>query len=395
MPEQLRLKTPSLKIEKVKLKALYDYAVHVTESAVYKDVPPISPARALSQANNPYGDPDDIVLLTAHAAEKCIAYIGLLPGLLKNGRRVSKVFFSSTLYVLPELRGRGIGGRLLAEVKKLAVDVVFTGISKPAKVLHDRVVFNTLGRLTYYQLLIDRLFDSDSHLKKFKAAAINSNLRKDPAEAMISAIENRNAAQFKQVFYPVVMASAAPVIPLDRRTVDRVGKNFSPPTPSAPEFHRGLEAVNWMLQYPWIISSDKDTERHENYYFTSFCPLFKYLAFECYSSNSREPEGYFVLSVSTHRSRTRVKLLDIYMKNPANLDVAGFTLLDIALQYSADRIDFPQSLADYFLKQPLLSPLIKKRQRLYEFQPKKDDSPVAALKDKIRLNYCDADIAFT
>lgn len=389
------MKTPSLKIEKVRLKALYDYAAHVRESPVYKDAMPISPARALSQANNPYGDPDDIVLLAAHLAGKCAAYIGLLPGLLKNGQQLSKVFFSTTLYVLPELRGRGIGDRLLTEVKKLNVDIIFTGISKSAKAVHDRVMFHTLGQLTYYQLLVDRLFDSDSHLKQFKRAALDSNAGAGPAEAMIQAIKHQNAAQFKRVFYPAVMAAAVPAALLDCRTVDRIGQKFSPAAPTAPEFHRGLEAVNWMLQYPWITSSVKKNMRDENYYFTSARPLFKYLAFECCAPGDTEPEGYFVLSVSMHRSRTSVKLLDIYMKNPANLDVAGFISIDAARQYSADRIDFPQSLADYFLRQPLLTPLIKKRRRLYELQPKKGDSPVLLIKDKIRLNYCDADIAFT
>jgi len=67
----------------------------------------------------------------------------------------------------------------------------------------------------------------------------------------------------------------------------------------------------------------------------------------------------------------------------------------VASTYSADRMEFPETLWGYFNKNHLLQPLIKKQRRLYVFFPKRDGSLLDEYRGDIALDYCDADTAFT
>lgn len=385
-------------LEKIKLAELYDYAARAADNPVYQTALPITPVRARSQTENPYGHPDDIALLAVHAENKCAGYIGLLPGQLYDGRQRRKVFFTTTLYVSPEFRGRGIADRLLAGVKKLGVDVVFTGISKRAEVVHRRIGFQFLGQLDYYRLEFDRICQDESLGSKLKTAMIDNNIPAETSLSIIDAAKPGNTVRFKQLYYPMILASAVPATRLTCRAINRISDKFTAKgsaSSAVPEFLRGPQVVNWMLQYPWVTELKANGSRRDNYYFTSSREQFKYLAFEYDTPGQARPAGYFVISVSTQKFRTTVKLLDCLAKQSAYYDSIGFTLLDFARKYQADHIVLPKSLAGLYKQNVFLKPFLKKRKRRYEFHPGAAESPLTALKDCIRLNYCDADIAFT
>ncbi|UCF95239.1 MAG: hypothetical protein JSW39_14165 [Desulfobacterales bacterium] len=106
-------------------------------------------------------------------------------------------------------------------------------------------------------------------------------------------------------------------------------------------------------------------------------------------------KGFLVLSISRNKSKTVVKILDFYFRNPADCKIAGFLALRYAHDFLADRIEFPVALEFFFKSHPLLSWLIKKQERLYLFHPHCQDSPLARSVGDIDFNYCDADTAFT
>jgi hypothetical protein len=72
------LKEDQIRIEKIKLKEIYKFARNALSQPPYQATAPISLRRALSQSNNPYGRPDDVVLLVALRGDKS-GFIGLLP----------------------------------------------------------------------------------------------------------------------------------------------------------------------------------------------------------------------------------------------------------------------------------------------------------------------------
>ena len=91
--ETINLNNGKITIEKIKLAELYDFARKTIGNPTFKKAAPIPLIRALAQSKNPYGHPDDVVLLVAYCEDQCVGYQGLLPGLLKTGAQTSKVFW--------------------------------------------------------------------------------------------------------------------------------------------------------------------------------------------------------------------------------------------------------------------------------------------------------------
>ncbi|MFC1829598.1 GNAT family N-acetyltransferase, partial [Thermodesulfobacteriota bacterium] len=55
----------------------------------------------------------------AYQGNDCVGYHGLLPGMLLIDGQLSKVYWATAFFVSPEIRGKGVGKRLLGEIKKL------------------------------------------------------------------------------------------------------------------------------------------------------------------------------------------------------------------------------------------------------------------------------------
>jgi hypothetical protein len=166
---------------------------------------------------------------------------------------------------------------------------------------------------------------------------------------------------------------------------------------NGPQFFRGIEAINWMLKYRWIISArhEKAEAEEESYYFSLTSDLFDYVALEIYSADKTVFKGFLILSVLAKKGKTWVKILDFAFKDPADGGLAAYFAIIYAKTFSADRLEFPASLLDFFKQNPLLQPLIKNQQRLYLFYPKTHGSAFEGCIGDIRLDYCDADTAFT
>ena len=81
------MKDPHIRIEHIKLKDLSDFARKALSHPDFHGVTPISLIRAQSQIKNPHAHPDDVALLVAFYKNRCVAYHGLLPGLLKASSR--------------------------------------------------------------------------------------------------------------------------------------------------------------------------------------------------------------------------------------------------------------------------------------------------------------------
>jgi hypothetical protein len=162
-----------------------------------------------------------------------------------------------------------------------------------------------------------------------------------------------------------------------------------------PAFFRGVEAVNWMLKYPWVVSRSDTITDMPNYYFSGVREIFRYVAIEIRSPGAGLPKGFLVLSISHKKEKTRVKILDFHFNNPADCEIAVYLALKHAKVFLADRIEYPCSLEIYFKKTIGFKKLIKKQRRLYLFYPASSHSPLAVYKGKIAFNYCDADTAFT
>ena len=118
------------------------------------------------------------------------------------------------------------------------------------------------------------------------------------------------------------------------------------------------------------------------------------MAMEINSVQKGGPQGFLVLSISHKKKKTRVKILDFYVSNPADGNIVTYLALKYARGYLADRIEYPGNLATYFNQRAEFKKLIKKQSRLYMFYPRGGHSPLGVYRGKIALDYCDGDTAF-
>ena len=217
-----------IKIKKIKLKNLEEFARNTLNDPAFGDVAPISLLRAKSQSKNPLSEPDDIALLVALHDNRCVGYHGLLPGLLKNKDRVSKIYWLVTFYLDAGFRGQG-HGRLVTEIKNTNVDLVTTGITGAAAGAYRSAGFQQLGELPYYELRPENT--------KFFTAVLRS----------LKSRENAFTA----------------------KSVSQLTENFETAAArqdSIISFQRDIKTINWMIRNPWVVSRQETQEDVKHYY---------------------------------------------------------------------------------------------------------------------------------
>jgi GNAT superfamily N-acetyltransferase len=381
------LKEDQIKIEKIKLKDIDHFAHQALSRPSYQSGVPISLRRALSQLNNPYGRPDDVALLVALHGDKCVGYQGVLPGLFSRQNKLKRIHWSTAFFVSPDYRGTGVAGRLLEEIKKLNIDFPVTRMTQGAQQAYLKAGFKELGQLTYYQLRMEKVRKLDTVIQE--------------AQASLDAGSNADMLyqRSKHLFYRRLLSDLKPkqrafeheaVAQIDPQAQQMIKRQLN-----GPRFFRGIEAINWMLKYRWLISAAHEKTDAEPYYFSLVSELFDYIALEVYAAENKMFKGFLILSVLVKKGRTWVKILDFAFKNPVDRALAAYLALIHAAKFSADRLEFPASLLGYFEHHPFLQPLIKKQERLYLFYPKRQGSVLDDCVGKIRFDYCDADTTFT
>jgi len=397
--EKEELEDPHIRIEQIKLKDLNDFARKTLTHLAFRNVTPISLIRAQSQTKNPHAHRDDVALLVAFYKNRCVAYHGLLPGLLKGNGNFSKVYWLITFFVSPHYRKKGIGKLLVKEIQGLGTDLVTTGITKAAEAVYRSMGFEQLGELPYIQLRLDRIHFLSSFFQNILEHIENNENKLSKLYMIINKLDNRIYTTTKKIFYRSVL----PRLNLEEkrfryRLVPHLSERFQSVAdfrPHRPSFFREIKTINWMLQHRWVVSKHEEKSAAENYYFSTVRDIFKYIALEVYAADEKSLKGFVVLSVSCKKSKTSVKILDYDFPERSDDHIAAYFGLKYAKEFLADRIEFPEHLAGFFINQLSLPRLVKKKKRLYLFYPSNDDSPLAVSTPEIKLDYCDSDTAFT
>jgi GNAT superfamily N-acetyltransferase len=397
--EKAELEDSQIRIEHIKLKDLNDFARKTLTHLAFRDVTPISIIRAQSQTKNPHAHPDDVVLLLAFHQNRCVAYHGLLPGLLKSHGNFSKVYWLVTFFVSPDYRNKGIGKLLVKDIQSLSTDLVTTGITKAAEGVYRSMGFKPLGELPYIQLRLERIHFLGSFFRNILDYRKNKKDKLSKFYLIFNKLDNWTYRTTKKIFY-----RARLTLPnleekhFSYRLVPQLSGRFQSLVdfkPDLPLFFRGIKTINWMLKHRWVVSMHEEKSNAENYYFSTVRDIFRYIALEVYSADEKSLKGFLILSVSSKRSKTSIKILDYHFADPGDYNIVAYFGLKYAKEFLADRIEFPEHLAAFFTNRLWLKHLMKKKKRLYLFFPSSDDSALALSVPKINLDYCDSDTAFT
>lgn len=334
-------------------------AERAADDPVFGHAPPISRQRAASLAANPHGDPADPALLLAYTDGRCVGYHGLLPGLLAGPAGRSRILWLITFFVAPGWRGRGVGRALVAAAQSLGADLVTTGITAGAERIYRACGLRGLGELAYWQWRGD---DLPRAARWFLHAAARLALGASPPAA-----GRRPPPGFFGAGAPRLYAGA----------------------PDQPRFHRDRQTADWMIARPWVASRAAAPPEVPRYHFSAVRERFAFVPMAA-------GPGDFLLSASRHRGRAQVKVLDLFFDPPAE-GLAAVLPAAVALgrRFGAARIDFPAGLLDPAALPGWYRRRIRRRRRLTLYHPARPDGPLAAAADRILLDYCDSDTAFT
>ncbi len=386
----------------IKVRDLREFAERVLGSAQPGQFIPITMQRALAHANNPYAAKDDVALLVAvDEDDDIVGFFGILPLLLRHGEELFKVHWFTTWSVSSKVRGAGVGAQLMAEALSLKQDYLIVG-SVHARRVCRKNDFWERAPLRYYWLDATGM----GHLnplvwlrRVLRKVVHRLHLKREvPLKTKwTKRVDGWFAPWMKKMVYGLVSGPRDSLLAgIHYEEVTRL--RALPTTPGLRpqvELYRGVDAINWMLQYPWIVDEGQSVTEEMQYYFTDTRPLYRVFGVEI-SSPQGEYLGFVAFSIS-RKSKDSVilKMMDYQFSRPEDQRYALALAIQYGRQYAADTIELPHEMAQYVRPHWLGKLLLHQKERIYQCMPKAEDSPLAHAWEDLAFKLVDGDMAFS
>jgi hypothetical protein len=391
----------NIRFEHIRVGDLPDFAKGIIEKSGPGQFVPITMQRAVAHAHNPYADPEDIGMLVAVDQEdEVVGYFGIMPMLLRVNSEQFKTHWFTTWSVSSKVRGQGVGTRLMEEALKLNLDFLIVG-SVHARRVCEKFGFWEREPLHYYWIdmsgmgALNPLTGSLRFVRKL-VTLLNFDIEIKISNRVTHWIDRVFSPITKRVFYQALTSR-----------LEGDFRNFSyrkasrilifpegAPRPKA-ELYRGIEAVNWMLAYPWVVETGNSLTADMDYYFSDVRPLYRLIPLELTDPHNGAYLGFVVFSVSQKGASTAVKTLDFKFTDPSKYHHVLTLALHLGREYNADTIEVPDEVASPLKDSLLGGLLLQPKTRIYQCHPKSDDSPLADVWHEITLHLYDGDMAFS
>ena len=388
--------TGGIEIRTVRVRELEEFA---RESAGLRrpgEVVPTSTSRARAQARNPHADDDDVGLIVAYQDGRCIGYLGILPGLLRSGGRLGKVYWLSTWYVPPEKRSTGVGAMLLIRALMLHRDIAVTYFTEEATRVYQGLQFKPLGPLYYLATHLARFDVISLPGRALRRAVRRLGARSTPVLDRMIAATSRPAKTL--LYAAMVTATREDRRRITTRHVDQIDEptdvweaGLDRLTPT--RFYRDPGLINWMLADRWVVTNSGQATA--DYHFRDRHPLFDFVALEVYDRADGRRLGFAVLRVVDDMFGLRtVTVFDHHFSDPEDRRYLLALAVEQARSVLADRIVLPLACLARVKASRLLGRLFCLEQRAYFCRPSRPDSPLSRASDELTLDLADSDVAF-
>lgn len=392
-----------VEVQVVKIKDIYDFACRSIEKAGPNDLIPISKIRALAWLNNPCAGKDDIALIVGRKGDEYIGYVGMMPGLLKNGREVSKIYWLSTYYVRPDCRNTLLALMLIKEAMATGSDIAVTGMSSDAEKVFRGLRFRQDAKLPILRTYTDPAFLVSVFLRRLSKRFVG-DVRPAPP------ILNFASRILVCAFTPIRPAILHLLSYTSRRRLKEISLSEVERIPpqgvedkyssNTCAFYRNSEIINWMLKHRWVAEAAKSAETTEdppailNYEFSYLFDIFRYFAFTIHRARDNTRVGFMVFSVALRNGTCVIKLLDYHVARPEDHGYLVSVIFHYAKRYKTSYIEWPSAVESSVKNSLLGAILTRKRERLYLFHLNKHGGPLTQALRNIRLDYCDGDMPF-
>jgi GNAT superfamily N-acetyltransferase len=388
------MKQDGLRIETIRARDLHTFFLNYAQKSENQEISPISQYRAESQSQNPYADEDDPGLLAAYIGDRCVGYQGIIPGLLRTQGGLSKVYWCTAAYVLPEFRKRMVAIQLIRKLTSLKKDIVLTGFDGVVADVFKGFHFQEIGPLNYFTVRPDRLDPFSYPFRHFYRLQKKWPGLRKLSESAIAMTRRVSYPGVRRAFYSFVARRAEKALRNVRWHELRRVEGFDR-VPCAdtgkPRFERGSEAINWMLAHPWIREGAAPMQ--PPYYFSEAYEGFRY-AVLAIAGHDQCGGSFVTLSLLRDRGESKLKVLDLQC-GKQDLDDIFWLIWKYAAKHQADEIEMPAAFESQLALLPLGSGAMKREQRRYLCHPFSQNSPLAAALPELALSLCDGDCAFT
>lgn len=238
---------------------------------------PITKHRAISHIKNPHADSEDVLLLVAFSGGAICGYIGVLPNFLYYQHEKIKAGWLTTWWVAPEIKGRGLGYRLMKEAfdsynnRILAIsasDQAFSVLKKS-----NELDFISLGERVDYVLK----YPVDSNVPFVKRTVI-------PVINRLFQLKMNRWLRKNRLPQSFTLEETKEITPEIQRFINEANKENV--------FHWGKTELEWVMNFPWVITTG-NPHPHQEYYFSSHTRSFFYTQIVVRKNN--EITGYVIL----------------------------------------------------------------------------------------------------
>jgi GNAT superfamily N-acetyltransferase len=392
----------NIRILHIKVGELNEFAEQVVNNAEPGQFVPISIQRARAHANNPYADTEDVGLLAAvDEDDEVVGYFGILPMQLRKGNEIFKTHWFTTWSVSSKVRGLGVGTQLMREALTLQKDFLIVG-SVHARRVCEKFGFRNRIPLLYYWIDTSGMQNLNPLTLTLRFVRKAGNILKVKKNIPITNPTTRRVNSWlspltKRLIYPLLNRKVVSIFnKFDFEEVTRIrSEQVRRKDRPEVELNRGIEAINWMLSYPWIVENGQSRTEHLDYYFSDARPLYRFIVIEVFTPKTREYQGFVVFSVSEKKSGVALKTLDFRFRDPAQYQYILALAVRYGQAYRADILELPAEVTESFKGSVLGRLLLQEKKRIYQCHPKSDNSPLATAWDKISLHLYDGDMAFS
>jgi predicted N-acetyltransferase YhbS len=233
------------------------------------EVIPISTHRAISHIHNPRLKPDDKIMFLAYMDTKLVGYLGVLSDrIFVNDEEIHAGWLSS-IWVDTKVRGKGIALNLLqTALNSWEGKILATEYTLSAKALYDKSnafveLLELEGqrgylRFNFHEILANKysLFNKISPLLNLTDIALNAF-----NEIRLFFWKRRIRIDFNRIQY---------LNQIDIETSDFVSLKQKKELT-----RRGIEELNWIIKYPWILNTSNGDSSSHKYHFSSFDESFE------------------------------------------------------------------------------------------------------------------------
>lgn len=213
----------------------------------------ITKQKAISIVNNPCAENKDVSLVTAWHNGDCVAFLGVLPNHILDNEKAHKIYWMSSFYTAPNYQGKGIGTRLMNELKKENIDIYS---SHRLTGTYIKANFKDFGYLKY------KIIDFNNFRTNFNKPFFRRPLLK-------MSIFNRNKLIYQSNKFDFI-------------NIYEFGSEFEQFVKKTT-FLNSIKHYNWILKFPWVFS--KDEVEKSTYIFSYQRNFFKHFAFEIRNNN--------------------------------------------------------------------------------------------------------------